>query len=170
MRITYAAAISRDGFIAREDGDVGWLDDFTVDPRASGLEALFADVDGLVMGRQTYDFIFDYGTWPYRDKLSWVCTHRPLQPLAGANLIVADDIDQVIESAAARRFSHLWLLGRCPTRVCLLSQATADTCQSYGVAHRFCSRGFHSSQSIRWTSCLVGSGPRWNGRVSARSN
>ena len=58
MKITYATATSLDGFIAREDGDVSWLDDMNIDEDETGLETFFPSIDGLVMGRKTYDFIY----------------------------------------------------------------------------------------------------------------
>ena len=111
MKITYSVAASVDGFIAKENGDVAWLDEMGIDTSESGLEEFFASVDGLVMGRKTYDFVFNYGSWPYEDKLTWVCTSRQLQPLPGANLIVVGDVEAVISDAAAKGLQHLWLLG-----------------------------------------------------------
>ena len=69
MKITYYVATSLDGFIAKEDGDVSWLDDMNIDVKHTGLEDFFAGIDGLVMGRNTYDFVFDYGSWPYHRRL-----------------------------------------------------------------------------------------------------
>ena len=57
MKITYYVATSLDGFIAKEDGDVSWLDDMNIDVKHTGLEDFFAGIDGLVMGRNTYDFV-----------------------------------------------------------------------------------------------------------------
>ena len=111
MKITYFAAASLDGFIARENGDVSWLDKMNIDPNDSVLEEFFRSVDGLVMGRQTYDFVFEYGTWPYEDKPTWVCTSRDLKPLEGANLIVTGDIEEVVKDASTQGLQHLWLVG-----------------------------------------------------------
>jgi dihydrofolate reductase len=111
MKITYYADASRDGFIAREDGDVSWLDEMQIDPNDIGLETFLKSIDALVMGRKTYDFVFDYGSWPYEDKPTWVCTHNDLAPLAGANLTVVCDIDDMIRQAKTRGVEHLWLVG-----------------------------------------------------------
>lgn len=111
MKITYYAATSLDGFIAREDGDVSWLDEMNVDANESGLEEFFASVDGLVMGRHTYDFVFDYGSWPYEDKPTWVCTSSELESLEGANLIIADSVEAVVAGAESKGMEHLWLVG-----------------------------------------------------------
>lgn len=111
MRITYSAAASQDGFIAREDGDVSWLDELNIDASETGLAEFFAAIDGLVMGRGTYDFVFDYGSWPYENKPAWVCTRREFQPMAGADLRPTASIDAVIKEARSDGVNHLWLLG-----------------------------------------------------------
>ncbi|NEP20276.1 MAG: dihydrofolate reductase [Leptolyngbya sp. SIO4C1] len=111
MKITYYVAASLDGFIARADGDVSWLDEMDLGEDETDLEEFFSTVDGLIMGRNTYDFIFNYGSWPYENKPTWVCTSRDLQPLEGANLIVVGNIDDVISGAASRGCGHLWLVG-----------------------------------------------------------
>lgn len=111
MKITYYAATSLDGFIAREDGDVSWLDTLDIDPAATGYQEFFASIDGLVMGRNTYDFVFDYGSWPYGDKPTWVCTRRNLATLEGANLKIERTVKEIIPAAAALDLKHLWLVG-----------------------------------------------------------
>lgn len=111
MKITYHAAASQDGFIARDNGDVSWLDDMNLSPEETGLAEFFADIDGLVMGRKTYDFVRSYGSWPYEDKPGWVCTHNEIAVLEGATLRVASDIDIVLSQAAGLNLHHLWLVG-----------------------------------------------------------
>jgi len=63
--------MSSDGYIARDDGDVSWLDEANIDESPSSYDEFFARVDGLAMGRGTYDFIFNYGSWPYGDVCTW---------------------------------------------------------------------------------------------------
>ncbi len=111
MKVTYFAATSLDGYIAREDGDVSWLDQLDIDPSDSSYEEFFRSVDGLIMGRKTYDFVFDYGSWPYEAKPTWVCTAQPLQPLEGANLQPARQIDEAMAEATSLGLQHLWLVG-----------------------------------------------------------
>lgn len=111
MNITYFVATSLDGFIAREDGDVSWLDDMNIDMTDTGYDEFFASIDGLAMGRNTYDFIFNYGSWPYEDKPTWVYTSRELETLEGANLKVVKTVDDVVKEAESKRLKHLWLVG-----------------------------------------------------------
>lgn len=58
-------ATSLDGFIARSDGDIGWLlqrDDPTED---HGYADFIADKDMIVMGRGCYEKILTFGEWAY---------------------------------------------------------------------------------------------------------
>jgi dihydrofolate reductase len=58
-------ATSLDGFIARPDGDIGWLlqrDDPTED---HGYSAFIADKDVIVMGRGSYEKVLTFDPWPY---------------------------------------------------------------------------------------------------------
>jgi len=58
-------AVSLDGYIAREDGDIGWLlqrDDPTED---HGYAAFIADKEWIVMGRGSYEKVLTFDEWPY---------------------------------------------------------------------------------------------------------
>ena len=111
MKITYYCAMSLDGFIAREDGDVSWLDGMSIDESESSYDNFFASVDGLAMGRSTYDFVFNFGSWPYGDLLTWIFTSKSLKPLEGANLNLVRTMDEFIEETNKKRMEHIWLVG-----------------------------------------------------------
>jgi len=100
-----------DGFIAREDGDVSWLDNMNIDMTDAGYDDFYSSIDGLVMGRNTYDFIFNYGSWPYGDKPTWVCTSSELKTLEGANLKIVKSVDEAVSEAESKGLKHLWLVG-----------------------------------------------------------
>jgi dihydrofolate reductase len=58
-------ATSVDGYIARADGDIGWLlarDDPAED---HGYQAFIADKDLVVMGRGCYEKVLTFDEWPY---------------------------------------------------------------------------------------------------------
>ena len=63
-------AISRDGYIAREDGGTDWLDraNSTVpEGEDCGFGNFMNSVGALVMGRKTYEKVLSFGVWPYGD-------------------------------------------------------------------------------------------------------
>jgi len=74
MKITYYVASSLDGYIAKEDGDVSWLEQLNIPMEETGYDEFYSTVDAIVMGRNTYKMIVSFGQWPYGDKPGWVCT------------------------------------------------------------------------------------------------
>lgn len=57
-------ATSVDGFIARDDGAIDWLP--SGEPAEDYGYAAFMDtVDGIVMGRATYDSVLGFTPWPF---------------------------------------------------------------------------------------------------------
>ncbi|ROR83578.1 Dihydrofolate reductase [Plantibacter flavus] len=69
--------VSLDGFIAKPDGDLGWLTE--LEPRDHAADApgqhpaldwdsFFPTIDTLVMGRTTYDTVLGFGEWPFEGK------------------------------------------------------------------------------------------------------
>ncbi|MCC9654515.1 dihydrofolate reductase family protein [Rhodopirellula halodulae] len=61
-------ATSLDGFIARKDGDLDWLDQANAtvpEGEDCGYAEFMKSVDVLVMGRNTYQKVRTFGAWPY---------------------------------------------------------------------------------------------------------
>ncbi len=111
MKITYYCAMSQDEFIATEDDDVSWLDDMDTDESESSYEEFFSSVDGLVMGRGTYDFIFNYGSWPYGDIPTWILSSKNPTALEGADLNCVQSVDDFVREATSAGMKHIWLVG-----------------------------------------------------------
>lgn len=111
MKITYYVASSIDGYIAKENGDVSWLDELGIPMEETGYNEFFTTVDALVMGSNTYDIICKFGTWPYENKPTWVCTKGELKPIKGANLQKANSPEGTIDEANKLKVNHLWLVG-----------------------------------------------------------
>lgn len=60
-------AVSVDGFIARLDGDIDWLNKNASNTGEDyGFNSFMASVDGLVMGRKSYEKVLTFGGWPYK--------------------------------------------------------------------------------------------------------
>ncbi len=58
-------AASLDGFIARPDGSLDWLEPFNAAEEDHGYDAFIARMDGIIMGRGTYETVLGFGHWPY---------------------------------------------------------------------------------------------------------
>src|SRR6201987_6274645 len=86
-RVTIHMAASLDGFIARKDGRVDWME--TSDEFAGGesldpefVEAFLKTIDCYVMGSRTYETALSFETkgfgWSYGYKPTFVLTSREL--------------------------------------------------------------------------------------------
>lgn len=111
MKSTYYVASSLDGFIATESGGVEWLDKINIDESGSTYESFYAGIDGLIIGSATYQFVLDYGSWPYDDQPCWVVSSRSVDAIDGCNLQAQTDLDGAWESAKAKNLNHLWVVG-----------------------------------------------------------
>jgi dihydrofolate reductase len=69
--------VSLDGYIARSDSDLDWLEDprpevphreVTSSAHALEWDSFFPHVDHLLMGRGTYEKVLTFGGWPYSGK------------------------------------------------------------------------------------------------------
>ena len=111
MRASIFIGVSLDGFIARPDGALDWLDHAgTVD---HGYETFMASVDALVMGRHTYETVLGFGSWPYGAKPVYVLSSSPLKPApSGATLHHLEGEPQaVVAELRARGVQHAYIDG-----------------------------------------------------------
>jgi dihydrofolate reductase len=58
-------ATSRDGFIARESGEIDWLLGRSDPAEDHGYERFMSKIDGIIMGRGTYETVRGFDPWPY---------------------------------------------------------------------------------------------------------
>jgi dihydrofolate reductase len=59
-------ATSLDGFIARQNGDIDWLSSTPTGSEDHGYDRFIASVDGIIMGRGTYEKVLTFDQWPYQ--------------------------------------------------------------------------------------------------------
>ena len=119
-RVTIHMAASLDGFIARKDGRVDWLetsDEFiqgeTLDP--GFVESFLKTIDCYVMGSRTYETALSFDTkglgWPYGDKPIFVLTNRDLPRIRDTVEFYAGDLAQFVNGRLRRAFHSIWFVG-----------------------------------------------------------
>lgn len=111
MKVTYYVASSLDGCIAKEDGDVSWLEELNISMEETGYDEFYSTVDALVMGRNTYEMIVSFGQWPYGDKPVWVCTSKRIDSMDDCNLQNGKTPLDAYNEAQAQGLNHMWLVG-----------------------------------------------------------
>ncbi len=90
-------ATSLDGYIARPDGDLGWLEGAAREGEDYGYDTFMASVDALAMGRGTYDHVATMDPWPFAGRQLFVFTHRPAAARAGVVFWSTSVADAVAE-------------------------------------------------------------------------
>jgi dihydrofolate reductase len=81
MKVSVYIATSLDGFIARKDDALDWLDEANAtvpEGEDLGYHAFMESVDVLVMGRKTFDKVLSFGQWPYGETRVVVLSRSPI--------------------------------------------------------------------------------------------
>jgi dihydrofolate reductase len=81
QKISVFVATSIDGFIARKNGSIDWLDQANASVPSGedgGFKNFMNSVDALVMGRNTFEQVLSFNNWPYGDKPMVVLSSKPL--------------------------------------------------------------------------------------------
>ena len=111
MKVTYYVASSLDGYIAKENGDVSWLEELNISMEDTWYNEFYKTVDALIMGRKTYDMIVSFGQWPYGEKPIWVCSSNKIEPIEGYNLQSGSTPREACKAASEKNIKHLWCVG-----------------------------------------------------------
>lgn len=132
--VTIHMAASLDGFIARKDGGVDWLetaDEFaegeTLDPAFA--EAFLKTIDCYVMGSRTYETALNFEAkgfgWVYGDKPTFVLTSRDLPRARQTVEFYSGDLAQLVNGRLRPAYHSIWFAG---------GGAVAGECLRLGLA------------------------------------
>lgn len=110
MRASVFVGTSLDGFLARPNGELDFLDAGGNEPH--GYEEFIASVDAIVIGRNTFDVVLGFGSWPYQ-KPVFVLSTRALPPVpAGAQVEqLSGDPRDIVRQLEARGLGHIYVDG-----------------------------------------------------------
>lgn len=122
-KIKLYIAASLDGYIARPDGDLDWLMEFSNPSKEDyGYKDFFESVDTVIMGGRTYrDIICMDVVWPYTDKTTYVVTRNPIMVKENINLITKNIIE-TIHQLREENGKDIWLVGGGELITMLLNQ------------------------------------------------
>lgn len=115
MRVSVFIATSLDGYIARADGSLDWLEaqNARIPPGEDcGYGDFMADIDVLLMGRATFDQVSTFPEWPYTGKRVIVLSHRPLSgPYASHVARQAGEPKEILAALQSLGARHIYLDG-----------------------------------------------------------
>lgn len=109
-KIIVYIAVSADGFIARRDGAVDWLD--RPSPKGNyGMGAFYRSIDTVVMGRKTYDLMLSFGQRAYPGVQNFVFSRRARRSTVPNLAWVRGDVRTFVRRLRAKKGKHVWLVG-----------------------------------------------------------
>lgn len=119
-QVTVHMAASLDGFVARKDGRVDWLETSDEYPGGATLApedaaAFLKTIDCYVMGSKTYETALDFHAkgfgWAYGDKPTFVLTRRDLRKVQDTVEFYAGDLAQLIDARLKSLYRSIWVVG-----------------------------------------------------------
>lgn len=148
-RVTIHMAASLDGYIARRDGSVDWME--TSDEFAGGhtmepefVESFLRSIDCYVMGSRTYETALGFEAkgfgWAYGDKPTFVLTTRDLPRTRESVEFYSGDLARLVDGRLRPNFRRIWFAG---------GGAVAGECMRLGLADEV---------SVSVLPILIGSG------------
>jgi len=119
-RVTIHMVASLDGFVARRDGRVDWLettDEFADGEAldAEGAEAFVETIDCYVMGSRTYETAIQFEAqglgWAYGDKSTFVLTSRKLTSPRETVRFHSGDLTSLVNDTLRPAYRNIWVVG-----------------------------------------------------------
>jgi dihydrofolate reductase len=111
--VTLHVVSSLDGFIARKDNSISWMDSpgdiYEKGVNDDGAEVL-QSIDCYVLGSRTYEHALQLG-WPYGDTPTVVLTNRKLPSSRKSVEFYSGDLKKLVGEMLAPRFKNIWMVG-----------------------------------------------------------
>lgn len=115
MKATVFIATTVDGFIARENGSVDWLPTGEgVGSEDYGYQDFMNSVDALVIGRNSYELVLSFDSWPYGEKPIVVLSSQQLEIPESISItvsVMSASPSEVVQRLAERGYKHLYIDG-----------------------------------------------------------
>lgn len=118
--VTIHMAASLDGFIARKDGSVNWMDTSDTFERGDTMppetvEAFLKSIDCYVMGSRTYETALDFEAkgmgWAYGDTPTIVLTSRQMRKVRDSIEFYSGDLARLVNERLKPTFRSIWFVG-----------------------------------------------------------
>jgi len=116
-KIVVYIATSADGYIARPDGDVEWLNrrPHTID---YGMREFYATIDTILFGRKTYDWSMQYFKKIGKTKglfdtkvANYVFSRKPPKRVAPGVKFVSEPVKVFAQRLRAMQGKQVWMMG-----------------------------------------------------------
>jgi dihydrofolate reductase len=117
-KIIVYIATSADGYIARPDGDVEWLNRL---PHKFdyGMRAFYRSIDTILWGRKTYDWLLAYekktgaarGSMFDKKVANYIFSRKPPKNAVPGTAFVSEAVKTFARRIRAKPGKHIWMMG-----------------------------------------------------------
>ncbi|AWN74067.1 dihydrofolate reductase family protein [Legionella anisa] len=110
-------ATSMDGFISRDDGSIDWLmkvNSLVPEGEDGGYKSFISSVDGLIMGRNSFEQVLSFDEWPYGDLPVVVMSSKSINIPKHLQKCVSSSSEApsaLVERLAKKGMKHLYIDG-----------------------------------------------------------
>lgn len=124
-------AASADGYIARPDGDVEWLNRLPRDADY-GMTEFYSTIDTILWGRKTYDWVLNYhkgrtkGVFDRR-MANYVFSRKPPRNVAPGVEFVSEPVKAFAQRLRATPGKQIWMMGGAGLIASFLDAGEIDT-------------------------------------------
>ena len=116
-KIIVSVASSADGYIARPDGDIEWLNQRSRLPDY-GMAAFYKTIDTILWGRKTYDWALAYqkktGTKADifdRNVANYIFSRKPPKRAVAGVKFISEPVKAFARRLRAQPGKHVWMMG-----------------------------------------------------------
>lgn len=111
MKASVFVGTSLDGFLARTNGSFDFLPPGGGEPH--GYDEFLATVDALVIGRNTFEVVLKFPSWPYGEKPVFVLSTRALAPVPHGAVVerMSGAPAEIVSQLSARGVRHVYVDG-----------------------------------------------------------
>lgn len=114
--VTLHVVASLDGFIAKKDNSISWLENYAdvyergVSEDSAHSEETLQAIDCYILGSRTYEHALQLG-WPYGDTPTVVVRNRELPSPRKSVEFYSGDLQRLVDEILAPRYANIWLVG-----------------------------------------------------------
>lgn len=109
-KISVYIAMSIDGYIARKDGGLDWLNYGHIGDEDYGFKKFIDNIDALILGRNTYEIVSSFDEWPYKDKRVIVLSNTLKNVRKEAELFCGH-LTHLASKLYSEGIKHVWVDG-----------------------------------------------------------
>lgn len=113
MNVVYVAT-SLDGFIARVDGSLDWLENVDDQPAIENeFTEFLKNIDAIIMGRKTFETVLNFECWPYNKPVFVLSNTMKELPSKLMNFveIVNGDLNDILTDFRTRGYRNIYVDG-----------------------------------------------------------